>query len=59
MLRTQQVGVNLRSPELYDLDPDCIPDVLGLHARRPEEPLIKVMVGRDSDCVCVSIPDSR
>ena len=38
LLRTQQVGVTLRSPELYDLDPDCVPDVLGLYAPRPEAP---------------------
>ena len=39
-------------------DPDCMPDVLGLHARRPEAPLIKVMLGCDSGCVCVQIPDA-
>ena len=47
LLSTQRVGVTLRSPELYDMDPDFVPDVLGLHARRPEAPLIKVMLGRD------------
>ena len=45
LLRTQRVGVTLRSPELYDLDPDCVPDVLGMHSRRPEAPLIKVIGG--------------
>ena len=45
VLCTQRVGVTLRSPELYDLDPDCVPDVLGLHARRLEAPLVKVMFG--------------
>ena len=53
LLSTQRVGVTLRSPELYDLDPD----VLGLHAQRPQAPLIKVILRRDSDCVRVLIPD--
>ena len=57
LLRTQRVGVTLRSPELYDLDLDCVLDVLGLHARRPEAPLVEVMLGRDSQCVRVLIPD--
>ena len=57
LLHTKRVGVTLRSVELYDLDPDCVPDVLGLHARRPEAPLIKVMLGCDSQCVRVLIPD--
>ena len=57
LLCTQRVGVTLRSPELYDLDPDCVTDVLGLHARRPEAPLTKVMLGRYSQCVPVLIPD--
>ena len=29
---TQRVGVTVRSPELYDLDSERVPDVLGLHA---------------------------
>ena len=32
LLHTQWVSMTLRSPELYDLDPACVPDVLGLHA---------------------------
>ena len=36
LLHTKRVSVTLRSVELYDLDPDCAPDVLGLDARRPE-----------------------
>ena len=31
--------------------------MLGLHARHPEMPLSKVMLGCDSGCVCVLIPD--
>ena len=31
--------------------------MLGLHARRPEAPLVKVMLGHDSQCVRVLIPD--
>ena len=57
LLRTQRTGVTLLSPELYNLDPDCVPDVLGLHARRLEGPLVKVMLGSDSQCVRVLIPD--
>ena len=34
LLRTQRVGVTLRSPELYDLDPDCVPDVSCMPAAR-------------------------
>ena len=43
LLCTQRVGMTLLLLELYDLDPDCVLDVLGLHAQRPEAPLIKVM----------------
>ena len=47
--------MSLGSPELYDLDPECVPDVLGLHARRSEAPVAKVMLRRDS--IRVLIPD--
>ena len=37
---TQQAGVTLGSPELYDLDPVCVPEVLGLHDQRPKAPVV-------------------
>ena len=55
--RIQRAGVTLGSPELYNLDPEYVPDVLGLHARRPEAPVVKVMLGRDSQCIRVLILD--
>ena len=57
--RTQRVGVTLGSPELYNVDPECVPDLLGLHARRPEAPVVKVMLGCDSQCIRVLIPDDE
>ena len=54
---TQRAGVTLDSLELYDLDLECVPDVLGLHARRPEVPVAKVMLGHDSQCIRVLNPD--
>ena len=30
--KNPRVGVTLDSAELYDLNPECVPDVLGLHA---------------------------
>ena len=47
--------VTLDSAGLYDLDTKCVPDVLGLRARRPEAAVIKVMTGR----VRVLIPDEK
>ena len=38
----------LDSSGIYDLNTKCVPDVLGLHARRPEAAVVKVMTGRDS-----------
>ena len=45
------VGVKLGSAGLYDLDTRYIPDVLGLHARRPEAAVVKVMPIKDYRCV--------
>ena len=33
--KNPRVGVTLGSAELYDLDPECVADVLGLHAPKP------------------------
>ena len=43
--------MTLDSAELYDLDIKCVPDVLGLRARRTDAPV--VMSGSDSQCVVI------
>ena len=56
--RTQRVRVTLGSPELYDLDPECVPDVLGLYARsRRWRRWLRSCLGCDSQCIRVLIPD--
>ena len=51
--------MTLGSAELFDLDLECVPDVLGLHARSPEASVVKVILGRDSQCVRVLLPDDN
>ena len=57
--RNPRVGVILGSAELYNLDRECVPDVLGLHARSPDASVVKVMLGRETQCVRVLIPDDN
>ena len=45
MLRKHN-DVNLDSDGVYDLK--TVPDVLGLHARRPEAAVVKMLLGCDS-----------
>ena len=40
---TPGAGVILGSAELYDLDNKCVPDVLGLRARRPDTLVVSTM----------------
>ena len=40
---------------IYDLDTTCVPDVLGLHARRPEAAVVKVIQSRDRRSVRVLV----
>ena len=49
--------VNLDSAGVYELK--TVPDVLGLHARRPEAAVAKVLLGRDSRSVRALVPDAR
>ena len=42
---TPGARVTLGSDELYDYDTECVPDILGLRARRPEAAMVKVMSG--------------
>ena len=51
--------MTLGSAGLYDLDTRYIPDVLGLHAQRPEAEVVKVMLRRDNRCVRVLMPDEN
>ena len=51
--------VTLDSAGIYDLNTTCVPDVLALHARRPEAVVVKVMTDRDSRSVRVLIPDEK
>ena len=57
--RNLQVRVTLGSTELYDLDTKCVLDVMGLRARRPDAPVVKVMSGSDNHCDRVLIPDDN
>ena len=56
--KNPRVGVTLDSAELYDLDPECVQDVLGLHAQSRGAPVVKVMLGCESQFVRVLIPDN-
>ena len=49
--------VNLDSNGVYELK--TVPDVLGLHARRPGAAIVKVLLGRDSCSVRALVPDAR
>ena len=56
---TPGARVTLGSDELYNLNTECVPDVLGMRARRPEAAVIKVVSAGDSQCVRVLIPDEN
>ena len=49
--------VNLDSNSVYELK--TVPDVLGLHARRPGAAVVRVLLGRDSSSVRALVPDAE
>ena len=51
--------MTLNSPEVFELDTDFLPDVLGLRTWHPDAAPVLVLLGRTKGSVRVLVPDKK